>query len=76
MYRHSDIEGSCSNGTKTRHVHLVVACETLRVTRTYTELHDLKHLQKGIVESMKRVLGRSGPRVVSLSPCLRSGVWE
>ena len=25
VYRHSDLEGSCSNGTKTRHVHLVVA---------------------------------------------------
>ena len=26
VYGHSDIEGSCSNGTKTRHVNLVVAC--------------------------------------------------
>jgi hypothetical protein len=26
VYRHSDLEGSCSNGTKTRHVNLVVAC--------------------------------------------------
>ena len=26
VYRHSDFEGSCSNGTKTRHVNLVVAC--------------------------------------------------
>jgi hypothetical protein len=25
VYRHSDLEGSCSNGTKTRHVNLV-AC--------------------------------------------------
>jgi hypothetical protein len=31
----------------------------------------LKHLRKGIVERMMRVLGRSGPRVVSLSPCFR-----
>ena len=23
VYRHSDLEGSCSNGTKTRHVNLV-----------------------------------------------------
>ena len=26
VYRHSDLEGSYSNGTKTRHVNLVVAC--------------------------------------------------
>jgi hypothetical protein len=26
VHRHSDLEGSCSNGTKTRHVNLVVAC--------------------------------------------------
>jgi len=26
VYRHSDFEGSCSNGTKTRHVNLVVVC--------------------------------------------------
>jgi len=26
IYRHSDLEGSCSNGTKTRHVNLAVAC--------------------------------------------------
>jgi len=25
VYRHSDLEGPCSNGTKTRHVNLVVA---------------------------------------------------
>jgi hypothetical protein len=31
-------------------------------------LHDLKHLRKGIVERMMRVLGKSGLRVVSLSP--------
>jgi len=35
----------------------------------------LKHLRKGIVERMMRVLGRSGLRVVSLSPCFRGGVW-
>jgi len=26
VYRRSDLEGSCSNGTKTGHVNLVVAC--------------------------------------------------
>ena len=26
VYRHSDLEGSCSNGTKFRHVNFVVAC--------------------------------------------------
>jgi len=26
VYRHSDLEGLCLNGTKTRHVNLVVAC--------------------------------------------------
>jgi len=39
-------------------------------------LHDLKHLQKGIVERMMRMLGRSGLRVVSLSPRFRCGVWD
>jgi hypothetical protein len=37
-------------------------------------LYDLKHLWKGIVERIMRVLGRSGLRVVSLSPCFRGGV--
>ena len=36
-------------------------------------LDDLKHLRKGIVERMMCVLGRSGLRVVSLSPCFRGG---
>jgi len=26
VYQHSDLEVSCSNGTKTRHVDLTVAC--------------------------------------------------
>jgi len=26
VYRHSDLEGSCSNGTWTRHVKLVGVC--------------------------------------------------
>ena len=26
VYRHSDLEGSYSNGTETRHVNLLVAC--------------------------------------------------
>jgi len=39
-------------------------------------LHNLKHLRKGIVERMMRVLRRSGPRVVSLSPYFRGGVGE
>ena len=38
-------------------------------------LHDLKHLWKGIVEQIMRVLGRSGLRVVSLSPCFMGEVW-
>ena len=45
------------------------------VTRSDIGLHDLKHLRKGIVESMMRVLRRSGLRPVSLSPCFRGGVW-
>ena len=73
VYRHSDLEGFCSNGTKTRHVDLVVACGP-RVKKSDIGLHDLKHLHKGIVERMMRVLGRFGLRVVSLSP-FRGGVW-
>jgi hypothetical protein len=69
------LEVSCSNGTKTRHMNLVVTCGPKRVTRSDTGLHDMKHLRKGTVERMMRVLGRSGLRVVSLSPCFRGGVW-
>ena len=54
-------------------MNLVVACGPYRVTRSDIGLHDLKHLRKGTVERMMRVVGRSGPRVVSLSPCLRVG---
>ena len=61
VYQHSDLEGSCSNGTKTRHVNLIGACGPQRVTRSDNGLHDLKHLRKG---SMMRVLRRSGPRVI------------
>jgi len=32
VYRHSDLEGSCSNGTKTMHVNLVVACGSRDLT--------------------------------------------
>ena len=52
-------------------VNLVVACGPLWVTGSDIGLHDLKHLRKGIVERMMCVLGRSGLRVVSLSPCFR-----
>jgi len=75
VYRHSDVESSSSNGTKTRHVNLVVACGPERVKRSDIGLHDLKHLRKGIVERMMRVLGRSGQRAVSVWPCFRGGVW-
>ena len=71
VYRHSDLESSCSNGTKTRYVSLVVACGPERVTRSDIGLHDLKHLRKGIFERLIRVLGRSGRRVVSIWPCFR-----
>ena len=27
FYPHSNLEGSCSNGTKTRHVNVAVACK-------------------------------------------------
>jgi hypothetical protein len=37
-------------------------------------LDDLKHLWKGIVEHMMRVLGRSGLRLVALSPYFRGGL--
>ena len=47
VYRHSDLEGLCSNGTKIRHVNLVVTCGPYRVTRSDIGLHDLKHLRKG-----------------------------
>jgi hypothetical protein len=73
-YRHSDLEGSCSSGTKTRHVNLVVACRLYQVTRSDIRLHDLEYLQKEVVERNMRVLRRSGLRVVSLSPCFRGGV--
>ena len=56
VYRHSDLEGSCSNGTKTRHVNLVVACVPYQVTKSDIGLHDLKHLGKGIFERMMGVL--------------------
>jgi len=68
VYRHSDFESTCSNGAKTRHVNVDVACEPFRVKRSDTGLHDLKHLRKGIVERMMRVLGMSGLR------CFHSGL--
>jgi hypothetical protein len=61
------------NGTKTRHVNVVVACGPLGVMRSDIGLHNLKCLRKGIVRRMMRVLGRSGLMVVSLSPCCRGG---
>jgi hypothetical protein len=73
VYRHSGLEDSCSNGTKTRHVNLV-ACGPQRVMRSDIGLHNFKHLGKGIVERMVHMLGRSRLRVVSLSPCFRGGV--
>jgi hypothetical protein len=68
VYRHSDFEGTCSNGAKTKHVNVVVACGPFRVKRSDIGLHDLKRLREGIVERMMRVLGRSGPR------CFHSGL--
>ena len=62
-------------GLKLGMVNLVIACGPLRVTRSDIGLDDLKHLRKGIVERMMRVLGRSELRVVSLSPCFRGGLW-
>jgi len=62
-------------GLKLGMVNLIVACGPWRVTRSDTGLHDLKHLRKGIVERMMRVLGKSGLRVVSLLPCFRGGIW-
>jgi hypothetical protein len=56
-------------------VNLVVACGPQRVKRSDIGPHGLKHLWKGFVERMMRVLGKSGLRVVSLSPCFRGGVW-
>jgi hypothetical protein len=60
VYRHSDLECSCLNVTKTRHVNLVVVCGAYQVTRSDIGPHDLKHLQKGIVERMMHVLRRTG----------------
>jgi hypothetical protein len=62
VYPLSDLEGSCSNGTKTRHVNLVVACGPWRVTRSDIGLRDLKHLRKGIVQRIVGVLGGGGGR--------------
>ena len=62
-------------GLKLGMVNLVIACGPQRVTRSDIVLDDLKYLRKEIVERMMRVLGRSGLRVVSLSPCFRGGVW-
>jgi hypothetical protein len=56
-YQHCHLEGSYSNGTKTRHVNLVVACGPEWVMRSDTGLHNLKHLQKGIVDHMMCVRG-------------------
>jgi hypothetical protein len=75
VYRHSDLEGSCSNGTQTSHVNLVVSCVPHGVTRSDIGLYDLKHLRKVIVERMMGVLVSSGSMVVRLSPCFRGGVW-
>ena len=72
--RHSNLEGSFSNGTKSRPVNLVVACGPYQVTRSDVGLHDVKYLRKENVERIMRVLGRSGTRVVTLSPCFMSGV--
>jgi len=74
FYRHSDLEVSCSNGTKTRHGESRCLWPE-RVTRSDIGLHDLKHLRKGIVERMMCVLGKSGLMVVSLTPCFWGGVW-
>jgi len=46
-------------GLKLGMVNLVVAYGQQRVTRTDIGLDDLKHLRKGIVERLMRVLGRS-----------------
>jgi len=62
-------------GLKLGMVNLVVACGPYRVTRSDIGLDNLKHLRKGIVERMMCVLGKSGLRVGSLSPCFRGGVW-
>jgi hypothetical protein len=75
VYRHSDFVCTFSSGSKTRHVNVDVACGPFRVKRSDIGLDDLKHLRKGIVERMVRVLGMSGLRVVSLWPCFRGGVW-
>ena len=50
VYRHSDLEGSCSNETWTKHVNHVGTCGPSRVTRADIGLHDLNHLRKGIVD--------------------------
>jgi len=52
----------------------LVACGPYQVLRSDIGLHDLKHLWKGIVERMMRLLGRFGLRVLSLLPCFRGGV--
>ena len=52
VYRHSNLEGSCLNGTKNRRVILVVACGPWRGTRSDIGLHDLKRLWIGIVVHM------------------------
>jgi hypothetical protein len=76
IYLYYDLEGSCSNGTKTWHVNVVVACGTYRVTRSDIGLLDLKHLRKVIIERILRLLRRSQARVVALLPCFRGWVCE
>ena len=75
VYRRSDLDGSCWNGTETRHVDHVVVCGPQRVTRSDIGLHDLKHLRKRIVERMMRVLVRSGLRGGFTVAFFRGGVW-
>jgi hypothetical protein len=62
-------------GLKLGMVNLVVARGRSGVTRSDIELHDLRHLRKGIDECMVCVMGRSGLGVFSLSPCFTGGVW-
>jgi hypothetical protein len=76
VYRHSDLEISCSSGTKTRHGESRCCLRAVVGTRSDTGLHDLKHLRKGSIERMMRVLGKSGLRVVSFLPCFRGGYGE
>jgi len=75
VYRHSDLEGSCSNGTKT-------ACESRCCLRAVAG-HEIWHWAERFETFTERIcwaydacVGEVLLRVASLSPCFRGGLRE